>query len=95
MNSNERKNIGFRNALASAALMLFAGCASSPRVVPDGSGHYVITGRFTGAYNAGADTLLVAKTAKMFCAQQAKQMVVRNIENVSLMFSCESPPQKI
>ena len=85
---------GFRNTAMITAMMLAAGCASSPEVTSVGNGHWMITGHSTGAYNAGADTLVVANAAKAWCAKQSKQMVVRDIVDVSVTFSCELPPQK-
>ena len=37
----------------------------------------------------------LTRAAKAFCARQAKQMVVRNIETVSIVFSCEATRREI
>jgi hypothetical protein len=71
-------------------LILTAGCASSPPVALVGNGRYMVTGHVSGPLNAGQDTMEAAKTAKAYCEKQSKQMVIHNIENVSITFSCES-----
>ena len=71
-------------------LILTAGCASSPEVVLVGNGRYLVSGRASGPLNAGGDTMEAAKAAKAYCAKQSKQMVIRNIESVSITFSCET-----
>jgi putative hemolysin len=77
-------------ALALCLLILTAGCASSPDVVLVGNGRYVVSGRASGPLNAGQDTLQAANAAKAYCAKQSKQMVIQNIEDVSVTFSCET-----
>jgi hypothetical protein len=82
-------------ALALCFLILTAGCASSPEVVLIGNGRYMISGQASGPLNAGKDTMEAAKAAKAYCAKQSKKMVIRNIENVSLTFSCEAKPADV
>jgi hypothetical protein len=77
-------------ALAGCLLILTAACVSSPEVVLIGNGRYMVTGRASGPLNAGKDTMEAAKAAKTYCAKQSKQMVIRNIESVSVTFSCET-----
>jgi hypothetical protein len=79
-------------AWIACGLILTAGCASSPDIVLVGNGRYMVTGRSSGPLNAGGDTLEAAKAAKAYCAKQSKQMVIRNIESVSVTFSCEAKP---
>jgi hypothetical protein len=74
--------------------LILASCASSSEIRSIGNGRYVITGRASGAYNAGKDTIEPAKAANAYCAKQSKQMVIRNIENVSITFSCEPTPKR-
>jgi hypothetical protein len=76
-----------------------AGCVSSSEIQPIGNGRYMITGRASGGLNAGKETTQTTKEANAYCAKQAKQMVLRNLdktgnaaafgENVSLTFTCE------
>jgi len=80
-------------ALALGLLIVTAGCASSPEVALIGNGRYIVTGRASGPLNAGPDTIEAAKAAKAYCAKQSKQVVIQNIENVSVTFSCE--PRKL
>jgi hypothetical protein len=77
-------------AWISCLILLVAGCASSPEVVLVGNGRYIVTGHTSGPLNAGPDAMEAAKAAKAYCAKQSKQMVIRNIENVSITFSCET-----
>jgi hypothetical protein len=81
---------GIRAVSGLTLLMLVAGCASSPEIALVGNGRYMVTGRASGPLNAGPDTLEAAKAAKAYCAKQSKQMVIRNIERVSITFSCEA-----
>jgi hypothetical protein len=77
-------------SMAFCLLILMAGCVSSPEVVLIGNGHYMVTGRASGPLNAGKDTMQAAKTAKAYCAKLSKQMVIQDIESVSITFSCEN-----
>jgi hypothetical protein len=77
-------------AMSVCLLILMAGCASSPEVVLIGNGQYMVTGRASGPLNAGKDTMQAAKTAKAYCAKLSKQMVIQDIESVSILFSCEN-----
>ena len=82
-------------ALAACLLILTAGCVSSPEVVLVGNGRYMVTGRASGPLNAGKDTMEAARAAKAYCAKLSKKMVIRNIESVSITFSCETKPRDV
>jgi hypothetical protein len=76
-------------------IILNAACASSPEIVLVGNGCYMVTGRASGPLNAGGDTMEAAKAAKAYCAKQSKKMLIRNIESVSITFSCETKQQDV
>jgi hypothetical protein len=82
-----------------ALTVVIAGCVSSSEIQPIGNGRYMVTGRASGGLNAGKETTQATKEANAYCAKQAKQMVLQNLdktgnaavfgENVSLTFTCE------
>jgi len=77
-------------AVTVCLLIFIAGCASSPEVVLIGNGQYRVTGRASGPFNAGRDTMQAAETAKAYCAKLSKHMVIHDIQSVSITFSCEN-----
>ncbi len=78
-----------RTGLGFAALIFAAGCVSTSGVVLIGNGRYMITGHDSGTFNAGKDTIKPAKVAKAYCAKQSKKMVIQDVENVSVTFTCD------